>query len=124
MDSVVHFELPADDVDRAQTFYREAFDWKLTSMPDMGYTMINTTVMDETGRPTTPGAINGGMLARQAPVNAPVITISVDDIDDTLARIEKLGGRTALGRQAVGDMGYSAYFTDTEGNVIGLWQNA
>jgi predicted enzyme related to lactoylglutathione lyase len=124
MNSVVHFELPADDVERAQAFYREAFDWKMNSMPGMGYTMVSTTDTDESGRPATPGAINGGMLARQTPITAPVVTISVDDIDDALNRIEKLGGRTALGRQAVGDMGFSAYFTDTEGNVVGLWQNA
>jgi predicted enzyme related to lactoylglutathione lyase len=48
----------------------------------------------------------------------------VDDLDDALARVEKLGGKVAIGRQPVGTMGYSAYFHDTEGNLIGLWQNA
>lgn len=124
MNRVVHFELPADNVERAQTFYREAFDWRMNSMPGMGYTMVGTSETDETGRPTQPGAINGGMLARQAPINAPVITINVDDIDASLTTIEKLGGRTARGKEPVGDMGFAAYFTDTEGNVVGLWQNA
>jgi predicted enzyme related to lactoylglutathione lyase len=124
MDRVVHFELPADDVERAQHFYREAFGWQLASMPGMGYTMITTAPTNEQGRPAEPGAINGGMLARQGPITAPVVTIGVDDIDATLAAVEKLGGSTALGRQAVGDMGFSAYFTDPEGNVMGLWQNA
>jgi hypothetical protein len=124
MNSVVHFELPADDVERAQAFYREVFDWSMNSMPGMGYTMVSTSPTDESGRPSEPGTINGGMLARQAPVTAPTVTIGVDDIDATLNTIEKLGGRTALGKQPVGDMGFSAYFVDTEGNVIGLWQNA
>jgi predicted enzyme related to lactoylglutathione lyase len=63
------------------------------------------------------------MLARQGPITAPIITIGVADIDDSVARIEKLGGRVAIGKQPVGDMGFSAYVHDTEGNLIGLWQN-
>jgi len=61
---VVHFEIPVDDVDRAQTFYRSAFDWELTGMPEMGYTIVCTTPTDDQGMPTEPGSINGGMLAR------------------------------------------------------------
>ena len=64
------------------------------------------------------------MLVRQDPVRAPVITIEVDDIDAALKTVESLGGRTARGSLPVGDMGYAAYFADTEGNVVGLWQNA
>jgi predicted enzyme related to lactoylglutathione lyase len=64
------------------------------------------------------------MLARQGPITAPVITIGVDDIDEALARVEKLGGAVAIGRQPVGEMGWSAYVHDSEGNLIGLWQNA
>jgi predicted enzyme related to lactoylglutathione lyase len=124
MDKVVHFEVPFDDGDRATTFYREAFGWQLNSMPQFQYVMVSTTATDDQGRPSEPGAINGGMLARQGPISAPVVTIGVDDLDDALSRIEKLGGKVAIGRQPVGDMGYSAYFTDTEGNLIGLWQSA
>ena len=124
MDRVVHFELPADDVERAQAFYREAFGWRMNSMPGMGYTLVATTPTGDDGAPTEPGGINGGMLTRQAPITAPVITIGVEDIEASLSTIEKLGGSVALGKQAVGDMGFSAYFTDPEGNVVGLWQNA
>jgi uncharacterized protein len=124
MDKVVHFEVPFDDGDRASTFYREAFGWQLNAMPEYQYVMVSTTPTDDNGRPSEPGAINGGMMARQGPISAPVITIGVEDLDDALSRIEKLGGKVAIGRQPVGDMGYSAYFTDTEGNLIGLWQNA
>jgi predicted enzyme related to lactoylglutathione lyase len=124
MDRVVHFELPADDVERAREFYRTAFGWQMNSMPGMGYTMITTTPTNDQGRPSEVGGINGGMLARQGPITAPVVTIGVDDIDAALETVEKLGGTVALGRQAVGEMGFSAYFTDPEGNVVGLWQNA
>jgi predicted enzyme related to lactoylglutathione lyase len=121
MDKVVHFEVPFDDGQRATTFYREAFGWQLNSMQ---YTLVTTTSTDEQGRPTETGGINGGMLARQGPITAPVIVVEVEDLDDALQRIEKLGGKVAIGRQPVGDMGFSAYVHDTEGNLIGLWQNA
>ncbi|MFC3382347.1 VOC family protein [Couchioplanes azureus] len=124
MDKVVHFEVPFDDAERAHGFYREAFGWQLATMPEMSYTMVTTTPTDDTGRPAEAGGINGGMLARQGPITSPVITIGVADLDDSLARIEKLGGRVEIGRQPVGDMGFSAYVRDTEGNLIGLWQNA
>lgn len=124
MDKVVHFEVPFDDGERATTFYREAFGWNLDSMPQYQYTMVKTTETDEQGRPTEPGAINGGMLGRQGPITAPVITIGVEDLDAALAKVEKLGGKVAIGRNPVGSMGFSAYFHDTEGNLIGLWQNA
>ncbi|BCJ55484.1 glyoxalase [Actinoplanes sp. NBRC 14428] len=124
MDSVVHFEVPYDDAERAHGFYREAFGWQLATMPGMGYTLATTTPTGEDGRPGEAGGINGGMLARQGVITAPVITIGVEDLDDSLARVEKLGGRVEIGRQPVGDMGFAAYVRDTEGNLIGLWQNA
>ena len=124
MDKVVHFEVPYDEADRAHTFYREAFGWQLQSMPGMGYTMVTTTPADESGRPSEAGSINGGMLAKQGPITGPVIVIGVDDLDDAVARVEKLGGSVAIGRQPVGDMGFAAYVNDTEGNLIGLWQSA
>ncbi|TMI31921.1 hypothetical protein E6H29_04210 [Candidatus Bathyarchaeota archaeon] len=74
--------------------------------------------------PTEPGAINGGMTKRQDPVKNTVITIDVSDIDSSLKSIEKLGGKVVQKKQPVADMGFTAYFKDTEGNVVGLWQNA
>ncbi len=121
---VVHFEIPADDVARAEEFYRSAFGWNLNAMPDMGYTMVSTTPTDDQGAPKDPGAINGGMLKREGPVTSPVITIDVDDIDKALETIGSLGGSTVTAKQPVMDMGFAAYFRDTEGNVVGLWQNA
>jgi predicted enzyme related to lactoylglutathione lyase len=122
MDKVVHFEVPFDNGERATTFYREAFGWQLNAMPQFQYVLATTTPIDEQGKFTESGGVNGGLLHRQGPITAPVITIGVDDLDEALARVEKLGGTVAIGRQPVGDMGFSAYFHDTEGNLIGLWQ--
>ena len=93
-------------------------------MPEMGYTMVGTTPTDEQGMPSEPGAINGGMFARVEDVATPVITIDVDDIDAALAKVESLGGATVRASEPVGDMGFSAYFRDSEGNLMGLWQTA
>jgi hypothetical protein len=121
---VVHFEVPADDLERAQSFYRDAFGWQLNPMPEMSYTIVTTTKVDDQGRPTEPGAINGGMMTRQRPFTGPVIVISVDDVDGALERVRELGGELLQPRTAVGDMGFSAYFADPEGNVVGLWETA
>jgi predicted enzyme related to lactoylglutathione lyase len=120
---VVHFELPVDDPERAKRFYTEAFGWSLADVPGMGYTLATTTPTGDRG-PLEPGAINGGMAGRGGPITAPVITVEVDDIDAALTAVERLGGRTVQGRNPVGDMGFSGYFADPEGNVVGLWQTA
>jgi len=120
---VVHFEIPADDVARARQFYRDVFDWNVDEMPGFDYTMVGTAPADDTGRPTEPGTINGGMMIRQDPITTPVITVQVDDMDSAIAKIEASGGRRATGKQAVGDMGFAGYFYDSEGNLMGLWQN-
>jgi uncharacterized protein len=124
MDSVVHFEIPAKDVKRASTFYARAFGWALTQFPGFDYWSIGTTPSDKNGMPTSPGAINGGM--GKAGVMAPkavTVTIGVKDLDAALASVKKLGGKQVGKKMPVGDMGWSAYFKDTEGNVIGLWQS-
>ncbi len=123
-DPVVHFELPADDLERAQGFYREAFGWDFRSVPQMGYLLVSTTPRDEQGNLQQHGAINGGILPRQKPITAPLVTIQVPSIDEALQRVERLGGAPAIGRQAVGTMGFAAYFKDTEGNLVGLWESA
>ncbi|HEU0041305.1 MAG TPA: VOC family protein [Jiangellaceae bacterium] len=122
---VVHFEVPFDDGDRARTFYREAFGWNIQELPEMDYTMVASGPTTDQGMPSEPGFINGGMFHRDvSPVRGPVITVDVDSIDAALEKIEKLGGSTVLAKQSVGDMGFSAYFNDPEGNLMGLWENA
>jgi uncharacterized protein len=124
MDSIVHFEIPADNTKRASEFYNKAFGWMMNSMPEFDYIMIGTTESDENGMPKSPGRINGGMAKRGGPVEHIVVTIAVADVDKTLAAVEKLGGKKVQGKMPVGDMGFTAYFKDTEGNVVGLFQPA
>jgi uncharacterized protein len=121
---VVHFEVPFDDADRARDFYKEVFGWQIQPMPEMNYNMVSTGPTSDQGMPSEPGFIGGGMMQRQAPINSPVITIEVDDIDACVNAIEKHGGAAVGEKMAVGEMGFAAYFSDSEGNLLGLWQNA
>ena len=121
---VVHFEIPTDDMERAQTFYKDVFGWELMPIPDAKYTLVTTGPSGEQG-PTEPGHINGGLMERDGQSSDhPVITIDVPDIDEALAKVEEAGGKTLRGRIEVMGMGWAAYFLDPEGNVTGLWQNA
>ena len=123
MAGVVHFEIPTDDKERANTFYQSAFGWNLTPMQEMDYTIAITTPSDEqTGVPSAPGAINGALFPRTDNLRTPVLTIDVEDVDAALAQVESAGGSVAQAKDAVPGMGYFAYFKDTEGNLLGLWQ--
>ena len=123
---VVHFEIPADDSARASTFYGEAFGWQLMPVPGMNYTMVMTGPSDPERGPTEPGFINGGVFERNAefPGKAPNIVIDVSDVDEALRMVETAGGTVVSERMPVGAMGFTGYFTDTEGNLIGLWESA
>ncbi|GGI70546.1 VOC family protein [Pseudarthrobacter scleromae] len=124
MGGVVHFEIPADDQERAKKFYQQALGWRIEPVPGMDYNMVITTPMDEaTGQPTTAGAINGGMMAREEKIANPVITVDVPDIDATLKTVEELGGSVVMPKNEIPGMGYFAYFKDPEDNVMGLWEN-
>jgi len=123
MDKVQHFEIPADDMERAKKFYGEAFGWKLADVPQMNYTMAYTSQVDEKHMLKEVGVINGGMLKRTPLAQAPTIAVTVDDINASLEKIKAAGGATASDVMKVGDMGLYAYIKDTEGNVIGVWQN-
>jgi len=124
MDKVVHFEIPVDDRARAKEFYASVFDWDVEDQ-DMGgvvYTTAGTVEVDKTMTPKQPGAINGGLMDRSKDTPAPVITIGVDAIDDSLKKVEASGGRTITPRSEIPNMGAFAYFKDPEGNVMGLWE--
>ena len=124
MDKIVHFEIPADDVVRAKDFYGSIFGWQLDDMEGMDYTIVRTVDVDDQQMPTEAGAINGGMMKRGPDTPSPVITINVDSIDDSLKHIESSGGSVVRPKSQIPGMGGFAYFKDTEGNVLGLWENA
>ena len=120
---VVHFEVPAKNLKRAQSFYKDVFGWQINEvkMPAGSYTLVSTAPTDENGRVKEPGAINGGIMKKQKPFTGPVITLQVDDIDETLKALVKHGGKSVTKKTAMGEFGSYGYFRDTEGNLIGLF---
>jgi predicted enzyme related to lactoylglutathione lyase len=121
---VGHFEIPADKPERARKFYSTTFGWKMNEMPGMDYTMVSTGPVDEQGMPTKPGSIGGGIGKRGGPLEHPVVTIIVDDLTAAEKAVEKNGGKIIQKKQPIGDgsMGFTAYFKDSEGNTVGLYQ--
>ena len=122
MDSIVHFEIPADDVKRAAKFYKNAFGWSAQQYGKMEYWMLQTTEVGDDRMPKNPGSINGGMAKRRAPLKSVTVTIGVADIDKALEKVKKHGGKVVGKKTEIPDMGWSAYIRDSEGNVIGLYQ--
>lgn len=121
--SVVHFEVPYDDADRARAFYSDVFGWNIQPMPEFEYNLVTTGPSSDQGMPSEPGYIGGGMFQRQEDISRPVITIAVDDMQAALATIADRGGAAVGEPMDVGDMGIAGYFTDSEGNLMGLWQS-
>ena len=132
MNRVVHFEIQADDLDRAQKFYESAFGWKFQAMgPEVGnYRVILTGPGPEAvGQPLTREnvGINGGMMKRNAPLpadghspNAFTCIIGVKDIDESMAKIDAAGGVPQTDKMEVPGVGKIRYYKDTEGNLFGI----
>ncbi len=114
--NIVWFEIPADDVGRARTFYSKLFGWKLNKFPmPMEYWHIDTGGPD--------AAPDGGLMKRQGPEQQGITSyISVPSVDKSVAKVEQLGGRVCRPKTAVPEMGYFAICQDTENNVFALWE--
>jgi uncharacterized protein len=123
MNKVVHFEIPADDVERAKEFYANSFGWNLVDVPEMQYVMAHTAETTADGMIQEKGAINGGLMKR-GEVKGPVIVIDVPSIDDSIKKVELGGGKVVVPPMDIPGVGRYAYIGDTEGNVIGVIQSA
>ena len=124
MNKIVHFEIPFNDEDRAKTFYKGVFDWEMQEMPEMSYVITRTGPTDENFMPKESGFINGGMYKRdEESAQSPVLVIDVRSVDKHVKKVEDAGGSVFRPKMQVGDMGYYAQVTDTEGNIIGLWES-
>ena len=112
----VHFEIPADNPERAIEFYSSIFGWKFKKWGGpMEYWLITT------GEPAEPG-INGGLLRRRDPNQPCVNTITVASVDESLQAIDKGGGVCVLPKMAVPGVGWMAYCKDPDGHIFGIMQ--
>ena len=120
MPTIVHFEIPTDNLGRAKKFYGELFDWKFEKWGggEMEYEMITTT--NGKGEKAN---IGGGMMKRQQPQQAITNYIDVPSVDQYAAKVQKLGGKVIMPKSPVPNMGYFAICLDTENNTFGIWEN-
>jgi len=113
--SIVWFEIPADDLSRAKTFYQKLFNWKINAIP----TMPDYLHMDTGGPDAAP---DGGLLKRKHPKQTVTNYVGVPSVAKAAAKVEKLGGKICMAKTAVPQMGYFVVCMDTEGNQFALWE--
>ena len=113
---ITHIDIPSDDFDRTRSFYEGVFGWKFQAVQDFP---------DFEMAVAGPSGITGGMGKRgtTAP-DKPRIYVSVDSIDDALAKVTDLGGSIVVEKLEVPGMGWYAAVNDSEGSEIGIWENA
>ncbi|VVB93511.1 Uncharacterised protein [uncultured archaeon] len=117
MPTIVHFDLPADDVERAKKFYEKLFDWKFNQVPmPAPFYLIETK--DLNGNP----GVGGGMGERKLPGQSTMNYIGVPSVEEYIAKVKKLGGNIIMPKTAVSGWGYLAICVDTENNKFGIWQ--
>lgn len=129
MNRVVHFEIQADDADRAQKFYETVFGWQFEAMgPEFGNYRVITTG-DMLPKDIAGVGINGGLMKRSAPLppdgtapNAFTCIIGVDNIDAYITKAEAAGAKPQTDKMEVPGVGQLRYYKDTEGNIFGMLQ--
>ena len=116
MPRVVHFEINADDPERAVKFYQEVFGWKIKKWEGpMDYWLATTGPDDQPG-------INGGIMKRTHPQASTQNTVDVPSVDEFTKKVTERGGKVVVPKMPVPGVGYMAYCADTEGNVFGIMQ--
>jgi predicted enzyme related to lactoylglutathione lyase len=119
MPRVIHFELSADEPERAVKFYEEVFGWQTKKWDGpQSYWLLMT------GDKQQPG-IDGGLMRRSdnpLPSHLATNTIDVPSVDEYTEKITAHGGKVVIPKGTVPGVGYVAYCEDTEGNVFGLMQ--
>ena len=114
---IVHFEIPAEDPERAKKFYEKVFGWKIEKWEGpVDYWLITTGEEDEPG-------INGAIMKKEDPNMYVYNTIEVPSFDEFKKKIEKNGGKMLTEKMAISGIGYFAYFKDPEGNQLGIMES-
>jgi len=120
--TIVHFEIPAEDVEKLKKFYSAVFGWKIEkAVGPMEYWLIQTVPVDEKMTPLRPG-VNGGLYKKDRPELKPVNYFSVENIDQFIDKIKKLGGKIISPKQQVQNVGWIAVAVDPEGNQFAIMQ--
>lgn len=136
MNPVVHFEMGYNNRDRMIGFYTNVFGWKANIMgPEMGnYVVVNTTETDKDGMVQKPGNINGGFYEKtDNPIShPPSVVISVDDIRESMKKVEAAGGKIlgamdksgkpSMEPEEIPGIGLWISFQDSEGNRVSMIQ--
>jgi len=121
--TVVHFEIPADDVERGRKFYSSLFGWKIERADvkvdgdAMDYWMISTS-----GDSNDKTSLGGGLMKRKDPQQPNLNYIGVPSIDEYSKKVEELGGSVLIPKTKVEGIGFFAVCTDTEKNSFALWE--
>ena len=124
MSRAVHFEIQASNPQELIDYYTRLFGWSFNKWDGGEYWLIHTGPEDKPG-------INGGLLPRRGPVadamagvNAFVITVDVEDIDEALARAGEggSGGVVCVPKMAVPGIGWLGYAKDPDGNIFGMME--
>ena len=117
MSRITHFELGAKDPKRAMDFYGKVFGWKFQRWEggEVEYWLATTGEDQDMG-------INGAIMPYLEGTPQMVTTIGVRDIDKVAKEIERNGGKIIQPKMLVGTMGHVAYFTDTEGVMMGIFE--
>ena len=132
MPTIVHFEIPADDVERAKKFYNNLFGWNIEKLhspvDDSELTSVATGQPIEYWRITTSDhegnkGVGGGIMKRQMAEHNITNYIGVDSVDEYSSKIQKSGGQVLAPKHAVPGMGYFALCSDTENNVFAIWES-
>jgi predicted enzyme related to lactoylglutathione lyase len=111
---IVHFEIGGPDRVALQGFYADLFGWEIKDMPEANYGMVSTGVQ---------GGIEGGISGTtpEGPSHWVTLYIQVEDLQAHLDRVETLGGRTLVPPTPIPGEGAFAWFSDPQGNTIGLF---
>jgi hypothetical protein len=121
--TIIHFEIPAEDLEKLKTFYTKLFDWKIIKAPGpVDYWVIQTVPTDQQCMTLRPG-VNGGMYKKEAPAQTVINYIEVEDIDKAISNIAELGGTVTMPKQEVMGVGYIAHGLDPEGNPFAVLQS-
>lgn len=112
------FEIPTDNLDRAQRFYETILAQPLKRELFGG---TDIAVLRGGDKPNSSGALVAMDDCRPS-VQGSIVYLSVADLDAVLARAQTNGGDILVPRTALPEgMGFFAQFRDSEGNRVGLW---